>query len=103
MGRKVSKKLIVWGIWVSIAFLVTISPILIALLGLGLAELLGCGGSGPGITCEGQPGLSSALTTMVLMHWFALMTLPIGLPITLFLLIIFLVKVVLHFQKSQPH
>ncbi len=103
MGRKISKKLIVWGIWVSIAFLITISPILIALLGVGLAELLGCSGSGPGIECAGQPALSSALTTMVLMHWFGLMTLPIGLPITLILFVIFLVQVVIHVQKKQSH
>ncbi|APB34848.1 hypothetical protein GlitD10_2511 [Gloeomargarita lithophora Alchichica-D10] len=62
---------------VGIAFLYTVFPILIALLGVGLARLFNCSSVGLEYQCS-IPGLGDLITLMVFAHWLGLLTLPTG-------------------------
>ena len=62
---------------VGLAILYTVFPILIALLGVGLARLFNCTNAGLEYTC-GISGLGDVITLMVFAHWLGLFTLPTG-------------------------
>ncbi|MCT7973268.1 hypothetical protein [Laspinema olomoucense] len=79
------------GLLICLVIFCSIFPFFLAFAGMGLANLLGCGGSGPGITCP-NPMMGEILTSMVLMHWLGLITLPTGFLVAGVLSIIFVLR-----------
>ncbi|MCT7955211.1 hypothetical protein [Laspinema palackyanum] len=82
------------GILICLVVFCAIFPFFLAFAGVGLVNLLGCGGSGPEITCPNQM-MGEILTYMVLMHWLALITLPTGLLVAGVLVIILVLRLVM--------
>ncbi len=70
-----SLKVHVW--LVGLVLLYTVFPILIALLGVGLASLLNCSHGGQEYQCA-FPGLADVLNLMASAHWLGWFTLPTG-------------------------
>ena len=63
-----------------IAFAFAISPIVVSFVASGISDLLGCGVSaaGPGVCTVMGIDIGGLLTSAFLLHWGAIITLPIG-------------------------
>lgn len=80
---------------IGITLVYTIAPLAIAFLGVALASWFGCESAGMEIYCPGNIGLGQLLTTMGMMHWFALFTLPSGALIAIILSVALGVQLIL--------
>ncbi|MEB3277701.1 MAG: hypothetical protein VKK42_02115 [Lyngbya sp.] len=79
-------------IFLAIAIIYMIFPLLIAFLGVGLASLFGCESQGAMIICPDQPFLGQLFTNMTIFHWLGLITIPSGGMISVILLIMLLLQ-----------
>ncbi|MGC9525267.1 MAG: hypothetical protein ACP5D7_06975 [Limnospira sp.] len=81
---------------IGITLVYTIAPLAIAFMGLALAGLFGCeSGGGMEVYCLEKPWLGQLLTTMGMMNWFALFTLPSGAIIAIILSVALGVQLIL--------
>jgi len=62
------------------ALLVGLAPLLLALAGLGLARVLGCAlsAAGPELCMVMGLDIGPTLSVMMVMHWFAILGLPLA-------------------------
>ncbi|MEB3828598.1 hypothetical protein LKK83_14020 [Phormidium sp. CCY1219] len=64
-------------ILIGVVLLYAISPFLITFAGAGLAGLFGCNGGGVENNCP-SPQMAEFFTSMTVVHWLAMVTLPTG-------------------------
>ncbi|MDJ0555604.1 MAG: hypothetical protein QNJ68_14410 [Microcoleaceae cyanobacterium MO_207.B10] len=74
-------------IFLIIAIIFTVSPLIFAFLGLALARLFRCDFNAALVVCPGNDFLSNLLSVMIMSHWLGLFTLPIGGIVSVVLLI----------------
>ncbi|CDM97534.1 MULTISPECIES: hypothetical protein [Limnospira] len=72
-------------ILIGVSLIYMITPLAIAILAIGLANVLGCSATGMDFQCPGNPGLGQLLTTMGMLHWFGVFTIPSGAIIAIIL------------------
>jgi hypothetical protein len=87
------------SILIAVVILYAISPFLITFAGAGLAGLFGCNGGRVENNCP-SPEMAEFFTTLTVVHWLAMVTLPTGLLVAGVLAIILVLRLIMLQRRS---